>query len=156
MSFVPLNLSKTQWPTLFEQIYGGSHFRHHPMYEHGDKARQEPKITQGGSVFMYSNMGVRRAGIQRCTTEATQQPTDFLSPGQREFTTLQMLAVFCLPGVVFFLSYVWLQRCSLNNINGIPVYSAVPSWFDNGFCSVSWELVEAGGADTRTPGSRFE
>lgn len=52
-------------------------------------------------VLCSCDVGVRQPGIQLCTSEAVQQPTDFLSPGQREFTTLHMLAVLCLTGVGF-------------------------------------------------------
>lgn len=59
--------------------------------------------TQQSHKVVLCNVGLRRPGIQRGRNEATQQLTDFLSPGQTKFTTQQMSIVlfsvgFCLPG----------------------------------------------------------
>lgn len=55
-------------------------------------------------VLCSCNVGVRQPGIQRGRSEATQQLTDFLWPGQTKFTTLQML-------IVLFFSWLLSYRC---------------------------------------------
>jgi len=48
-----------------------------------------------GVVLCSCNVGARQAGIQRSRSRATHQPADFLSPGQMECNTQQMLNLVC-------------------------------------------------------------
>lgn len=132
-------------PTLFQQIRG-CEFLGFTLFS--SSAIRPSRSQPSHKVVLCScNVGLRPAGIQRCRSEATQQPADFLSPGQTEFTAPHMsgfvlsAVTFCLTGVGFSLLRLCATDRPLINSNSpflhpsCAIWSVVSSWFSRSLFS---------------------
>lgn len=103
-------------PTLFQRLWAATP-RLHPcniiMIRPGE-SQQSHEL-----VLCSCNVGVRQPGIQRGRSEAAQQLTDFLWPGQTKFTTLQTLIVLFFARLLSCRCFysLWLDSRTKPNVN---------------------------------------